>query len=200
MNCLVLLSLLAIAGFAYAAYQPAQSNSNRQHAALSHLQFSKTESLALTPDARQASLRKSAERLHDRSTSSVVPLNSVEDYSQHILQNPDHLHIIRFSAPWCRVCKSTNVAWERMASKFAPYSKDNDSEKIQFHSVSIDGKNEEAVALKEMFQIERVPQGIIHHPMFGRRIDLNRKNLGVLKKRLERYTVKELTPGILDCL
>mmetsp|Transcript_14621 Transcript_14621/g.32149 ORF Transcript_14621/g.32149 Transcript_14621/m.32149 type:complete len:199 (-) Transcript_14621:153-749(-) len=144
-----------------------------------------------TPEERQASLRRPAEA--DRRRSSVISLNSIEDYNRHVLQNPDRLHIIRVSAPWCRVCHSTAVAWERMASKLAA----GDSP-IQFFSVEVDGKNEEAAALKDMLQIDRVPQGIIHHPTFGRRIDMHRKNLMALKKSLESYPIEELHPDRLE--
>ena len=148
-----------------------------------------------TPEERQASLRRPAEA--DRRRSSVVTLNSIEDYDRHVLQNPDRLHIIRVSAPWCRVCHSTAVAWERMASKLAARG---DDAPIQFFSVSVDGKNEEATALKDMLQIDRVPQGIIHHPTFGRRIDMHRKNLMALKKSLENCTVEELHPDRLESI
>ena len=68
--------------------------------------------------------------------------------------------------------------------------KTNDNKrKIKFFSVSLDGKGS-VVALKDMLQIRRVPQGIIHHPtqgVFGQRVDLNRNNLSSLKKQLEKY-------------
>jgi hypothetical protein len=45
-----------------------------------------------------------------------------------------------------------------------------------------------------MLHIDRVPQGIIHHPAFGiyeQKVNLNRSNLSILKKRLERYLLLE---------
>merc|ERR1719310_1477827 len=105
------------------------------------------------------------------------------------LQTPDKLHVIRFSAPWCQVCRTTNVAWERLASRVTNASS-APSHRIQFLSVTVDGKNEDAAALKDMLQIEKVPQGIVHHPsggIFGAKVDMHRTNLGTLRKNLERY-------------
>jgi hypothetical protein len=132
--------------------------------------------------ASQDTSSRSAQR-----ASPITQLHSIQDYHRHVLNEPNQLCIIRFSAPWCKVCKSTNVAWERMASKIMK-TVDN-KRKIKFFSVSLDGKGS-VVALKDMLQIRRVPQGIIHHPtqgVFGQRIDLNRNNLSSLKKQLEKY-------------
>lgn len=147
-----------------------------------------------TPEARQASLRRSAEVKPGRARSaSIIKLNSIDDYHRHVLQSPDKLHVIRFSAPWCQVCRTTNVAWERLASRVSKASSSAASvpaHRIQFLSVSVDGKNEDAAALKDMLQIEKVPQGIVHHPsggVFGAKVDMHRTNLGTLRKNLERY-------------
>jgi len=146
-----------------------------------------------TPEARQASLRRSAEVKPGRAKpTSIVTLNSIDDYHRHVLQSPDKLHVIRFSAPWCQVCRTTNVAWERLASRVTKASSASSvpSHRIQFLSVTVDGKNEDAAALKDMLQIEKVPQGIVHHPsggIFGAKVDMHRTNLGTLRKNLERY-------------
>ena len=144
-----------------------------------------------TPEARQATLRRSAEVKQGRAKSaSIIQLNSIDDYHRHVLQSPEKLHVIRFSAPWCQVCRTTNVAWERLASRVTKASSSVPSHRIQFLSVSVDGKNEDAAALKDMLQIEKVPQGIVHHPsggIFGARVDMHRANLGTLRKNLERY-------------
>lgn len=146
-----------------------------------------------TPEARQASLRRSAEVKPGRARSaSIIKLNSIDDYHRHVLQSPDKLHVIRFSAPWCQVCRTTNVAWERLASRVSKASSAASvpAHRIQFLSVSVDGKNEDAAALKDMLQIEKVPQGIVHHPscgLFGAKVDMHRTNLGTLRKNLERY-------------
>jgi len=146
-----------------------------------------------TPEARQASLRRSAEVKPGRARStSIIKLNSVDDYHRHVLQSPDKLHVIRFSAPWCQVCRTTNVAWERLASRVSKASSSASvpAHRIQFLSVSVDGKNEDAAVLKDMLQIEKVPQGIVHHPsggVFGAKVDMHRRNLGTLRKNLERY-------------
>jgi len=149
-------------------------------------------------------------------SSPIIELRSLQDYHRHVLHDPNQLCIIRFSAPWCKVCRSTNVAWERMAMKIdkqmnsssipnnsSSSSVNSDSNisssgstnnpcnnRVKFLSVNLDPKDESVAELKDMLQIQRVPQGILHHPtkgVFGRKVDLNRSNLSMLRKRLEKY-------------
>ena len=109
--------------------------------------------------------------------------------------------VIRFSAPWCQVCRSTDVAWERMAAKIHKSNNSDGNEtgtRIKFFSVRVDGKDESTAALKDMLQVNKVPQGVVHHPsegVFGRKIDLTRSNLSALKKRLEAFLGEEGASG-----
>ena len=126
-------------------------------------------------------------------SSPITQLLSIQDYHQHVLNEPDQLCIIRFHAPWCQVCRTTNVSWERMASKMVKMT--SSKRNIKFFSVSLDGKNEEVEELKDMLQIESVPHGVIHYAnegLFGQKVHLNRKNLSVLKKQLESYLTNEM--------
>ncbi len=149
-----------------------------------------------TPPSRTSSFRvtSTASRAADTRSSPIVQLFNIQDYNQHVLNSPpNQLCIIRFSAPWCQVCRTTNVSWERMASKI---SKMNSGRRnVKFLSVHLDGKSEEVVELKDMLHIEGVPQGIIHHTsdgLVGQRVNLNRKNLGNLKKELESYLTNDM--------
>mmetsp|Transcript_14748 Transcript_14748/g.25112 ORF Transcript_14748/g.25112 Transcript_14748/m.25112 type:complete len:296 (-) Transcript_14748:97-984(-) len=146
-----------------------------------------------TPSRPSSRVTSTASRAATRS-SPITQLFSIQDYNKHVLNSsPNQLCIIRFHAPWCQVCRTTNVSWERMASKIV---KMNSSKRnIKFLSVSLDGKNEEAAELKDMLQIESVPQGVIHYAsegLFGQKVHLNRKNLGVLKKQLESYLTNDM--------
>lgn len=149
----------------------------------------------LTPPSGHVSKRmtSTASRATKRS-SPITQLFNVQDYNHHVLNSaPNELCIIRFHAPWCQVCRTTNVAWERMASKLLKMN--STTRRVKFLAVNLDGKNEEAVELKDMLQIEGVPQGVIHHEndgVFGQKVVLNRKNLGVLKKQLENYLTNDL--------
>ncbi len=138
-------------------------------------------------------MTSTASRASTRS-SPITQLFSIQDYNQHVLNSaPNQLCIIRFHAPWCQVCRTTNVSWERMASKIVKMNSSNRN--VKFLSVSLDGKNEEVVALKDMLNIEGVPQGVIHHArdgVFGQNVNLNRKNLGILKKQLESYLTNDM--------
>jgi hypothetical protein len=126
-------------------------------------------------------------------SSPITQLFNIQDYHQHVLNEPDQLCIIRFHAPWCQVCRTTNVSWERMASKMVKMT--SSKRNIKFFSVSLDGKNEEVAELKDMLQIESVPHGVIHYAsegLSGQKVHLNRKNLGVLKKQLESYLTNDM--------
>ena len=149
-----------------------------------------------TPPSRTSSFRatSTASRAADTRSSPIVQLFNIQDYNQHVLNSPpNQLCIIRFSAPWCQVCRTTNVSWERMAAKI---SKMNSGRRnVKFLSVHLDGKSEDVVELKDMLHIEGVPQGIIHHTsdgLFGQKVNLNRKNLGNLKKELESYLTNDM--------
>jgi len=151
---------------------------------------------ASTP-SRSSSRSSSIRAVGSRSRTSerispVTALHSIQDYQRHVLHAPNQLCIIRFSAPFCKVCRTTSVSWERMASKIHK----SGGERIKFLSVSVDGKDEDTLALKDLLRVEKVPQGILHHPargVLGSKVDLNRANLTALRKRLERYV--EEGPG-----
>lgn len=149
-----------------------------------------------TPEDRQASLRaasrsRSSGAPNRQRASPIVSLYTVQDYRDHVLHSSgeNELCIVRFKAPWCQTCRTTNVAWERMASKLTKLSSTSPKNKVKFLSVELDGK-EGTTALKDELEIEGVPQGVLHHPTLGiseRKVKMNRSNLSVLKKNLERY-------------
>eukprot|EP00956_Cyclotella_meneghiniana_P032279 scaffold87884_cov47-Cyclotella_meneghiniana.AAC.1 len=80
-----------------------------------------------------------------KTSTAITPLHSIQDYNHHILNNTNNsnnsknqLKLIRFTAPWCQVCRSTHVAYERMVSKLSKHNSNND---IAFYSVSIDSND-----------------------------------------------------------
>ena len=142
----------------------------------------------------------------DRPASTVTELRSVEDYRDHVLRDDDdRLCVVRFSAPWCKVCRATNVAWERMAAKITSAAGPADGGgRVRFFSVVVDGADGSPnAALRNMLGVIRVPQGIVHHPsggLLGRKVDLDRSNLTLLKKRLEGYVLDGTAGSVLDGL
>lgn len=127
----------------------------------------------------------------------VTELRSVYDYQRHVLHAPNQLSIIRFSAPFCKTCRATAVSWERMAAKIQKSA----GERIKFLSVSVDGKDRDTLALKDLLRVEKVPQGVLHHPargVLGSKVDLNRANLAALRKRLERYVEEGARGPLID--
>jgi thiol-disulfide isomerase/thioredoxin len=137
-------------------------------------------------EATPVHTKQAPTRLTTKATS-ITPLHSIEEYNHNILSNNgSQLKIIRFSAPWCQVCRTTNVAFERMASKL---SKGGD---VQFYSVLIDSNKPEDAKnlLKDHLEVLAVPTGVLYHPSRGiiGRVNLNRGNLNELKKRLTGYS------------
>lgn len=149
------------------------------------------------PRIRRASIRRSIVQ------SPIIPITNIQDYQKHVLHKPNQLCIIRFSAPWCKVCRSTQTAYERLATKvmrlsLKPNSSNDNSinnKRIQFFTVRLDKNNDNAITkLMHMLQIKKVPQGIIHHPtqcLFGHKVDMNRSNISILKQQLERYLLED---------
>ena len=179
------------------------------------------ESVGIRNTSTTATTRAISSRI-----SPIIELHSIQDYRNHILLNNDDtssptstspLCIVRFSAPWCKLCRSTDVAWERMAAKFTSAasaaanpttstSAASPMKQIKFFTVNLSNNNDNGGrgeggdhassvgALKDMLQIDRVPQGILHHPAFGiyeQKVNLHRSNLSILKKQLERYMMEE---------
>ncbi|KAL3827230.1 hypothetical protein ACHAXA_004705 [Cyclostephanos tholiformis] len=110
-------------------------------------------------------------------------------HDAHRRDDDGMLRVVRFSAPWCKTCRTTNVAWERMAARIASAP----DCRVRFYSVVINGgANSPSNALRDMLGITSVPGGIIHHPAVGvmeRKVDLDRANMALLRKALECYVL-----------
>lgn len=152
-----------------------------------------------TPEERAKALRSSSSRATRATPTSITSLYNIQDYQEQILNSSTEyeLSIIRFKAPWCQTCRTTNLAWERMASRLSKASTLSSKNKVKFYQVELDGK-EDSTALKDFLEIEGVPQGVMHIPTLGiaeQKVKLHRKNLTQLKKNLDRFlTVVSRTP------
>lgn len=154
----------------------------------------------------------SASRASSR-PSPVLSLESAAQFESTIAdpQNEDFdkLTILRFHAPWCAVCRTTGVAYERLAVKLAKESATNSNSNananargIRFASVELTPKNPRASELKELFEVEGVPLGVfVRRGEVVGRVTLNRANLGELKKRLGGFVEGKMeVDGLLDGL
>jgi thiol-disulfide isomerase/thioredoxin len=152
-----------------------------------------------TPEERARALRSSSSRATRATPTSITSLYKIQDYQEQILNSSSEyeLSIVRFKAPWCQTCRTTNLAWERMASRLSKASTLSSKNKVKFYQVELDGK-EDSTALKDFLEIEGVPQGVMHIPTLGvvkQKVKLHRKNLTQLKKNLDRFlTVVSRTP------
>jgi len=158
-----------------------------------------SSTVLLTPEARARALRSSSSRVTRATPTSITSLYNIQDYQEQILNSSGEyeLSIVRFKAPWCQTCRTTNLAWERMASRLSKASSQSSKNKVKFYQVELDGK-EDSTALKDFLEIEGVPQGVMHKPNLGideQKVKLHRKNLTQLKKNLDRFlTVVSRTP------
>jgi len=147
-------------------------------------------SMAVSSTSSSPSVMPTSSRIATKTSSVITPLYSIQDYNHHILNNTNNNHsknqlkLIRFTAPWCQVCRSTHVAYERMVSKLSKHNSNND---IAFYSVSIDSNDpsDSKNVLKDYLNVHAVPTCIIHHSPKGAagKITLNPSNLNELKKR-----------------
>mmetsp|Transcript_8385 Transcript_8385/g.17486 ORF Transcript_8385/g.17486 Transcript_8385/m.17486 type:complete len:250 (-) Transcript_8385:172-921(-) len=140
----------------------------------------------------------SASRASSR-PSPVLSLESMADCESAALdprgENFDKVTILRFHAPWCKVCQTTSVAYERLAAKMDKASSSSSSASasasargVRFASANLTPKNPRVGELKEWFEVEGVPMGVFLHrgEVIGK-VTLNRGNLSELKNRLEGY-------------
>lgn len=131
----------------------------------------------------------SASRASSR-PSPILSLESMADCESAVLdpegEDFDKVTILRFHAPWCKVCQTTSVAYERLAAKMDKTS--SSSRGIRFASVNLTPKNPRLGELKEWFEVQGVPMGVFLHrgEVIGK-VTLNRGNLSELKKRLGGY-------------
>ena len=165
-----------------------------------HIKKESSSTVLQTPEERARALRSSSSRVTRATPTSITSLYNIQDYQEQILNsstNGYELSIIRFKAPWCQTCRTTNLAWERMASRLSKASSQSSKNKVKFYQVELDGK-EDSTALKDFLEIEGVPQGVMHIPNLGideQKVKLHRKNLTQLKKNLDRFlTVVSRTP------
>jgi len=121
---------------------------------------------------------------------SVRSIRNVEDFKTLALEEDEKLVIIRFHAPWCRVCKATDVAYERCAAKIQKAY----PSQVKFLSANFDGK-EKMNELRDLLleehhtDVRGVPMGMLFHPSYGvvGNIRLTRKHLMALKLKLKIY-------------
>mmetsp|Transcript_7637 Transcript_7637/g.13475 ORF Transcript_7637/g.13475 Transcript_7637/m.13475 type:complete len:217 (-) Transcript_7637:449-1099(-) len=124
----------------------------------------------------------------------VTPIRSIKEYEALELEEKDELIVIRFHAPWCKVCQTTNISYERYATKLS-----KSHSPIAFYSIQLDGTID-ADELKLYFlrshgiDVRGVPMGILRHPKEGHfgTVKLHRKGLGSMKKMVESYLCGEV--------
>jgi len=167
---------------------------SRHHLRSSHKKYSHERRHSfLTRVASNATLPVS--RVVSRE-SPVQPIRTIQEYETLVLDEKDKLVIIRFHAPWCKVCKTTSVAFERCATKIQRAH----PQKTIFYSVNIDGSKEtnevrDLILKVHGLDVRGVPMGMLFHPreqgIVGK-VRLNRKQLSVLKQKLEMYLQEEV--------
>ena len=184
MNIKTIAFFAIIAASSAAAFSP----SSPQVTLNTHLNY-RSDGLFEAPAEPLPSAIESRRAIPNKS-SPVQSIRTIEQYNTQVHQEMNKLVIVRFHAPWCRMCKFTNVAYERMASKFQKLSPHS----IKFMSVYLDG-SDETNQLKDMLGVEGVPFGLVRFGGMSKRVNLNRANMGMLKRQLRLFVEND---GELD--
>mmetsp|Transcript_22479 Transcript_22479/g.48743 ORF Transcript_22479/g.48743 Transcript_22479/m.48743 type:complete len:259 (-) Transcript_22479:418-1194(-) len=169
---------------------------------------------ATSTSSSSLSIRKRAVTAEVRNRESLVrSVRTMKEYEACVLEERDKLVIIRFHAPWCRVCKATNIAYERYATKLQT----SHPHQIKFLSVTLDGSDEtnelkDSLSKNHGLDVIKVPMAMLYHPslitssessssssskkeeyqesssqgIFGK-VNLNRRMLSMLRQNVEIY-------------
>jgi thiol-disulfide isomerase/thioredoxin len=103
-------------------------------------------------------------------------VSNPEEFEKEVLSEDDKLVVVRFVAPYCKACKSIQVAYERLASSL--------QKTVKFVDVSIEDREE----FPEL-HVPATPYAQIYHPELGlvEHSPIARRQLTTFKKVLKWY-------------
>lgn len=112
----------------------------------------------------------------------VHHVKTLEEYESVVEGEKEKMVVVRFHAPWCKNCKVTAVAYNRLAKK------SDLSAHIKFVDVDLDGSPASDM-IKDHAAVSGVPFGLIYHSEAGLvdRLKLSRPNFSAFKKTLANY-------------
>mmetsp|Transcript_28771 Transcript_28771/g.52582 ORF Transcript_28771/g.52582 Transcript_28771/m.52582 type:complete len:273 (-) Transcript_28771:765-1583(-) len=173
---------------------------------------SPSSSLSSSSSRRAVTVTTTTTTAEVRNRESLVrSVRTMKEYEAFVLEERDKLVIVRFHAPWCRVCKATNIAYERYATKLQT----SHPHQIKFLSVTLDGSDDtnelkNSLSKNHGLDVRKVPMAMLYHPslvasspsesssskeeeyqvssqgIFGK-VNLNRRMLSMLRHNVELY-------------
>lgn len=103
-------------------------------------------------------------------------VSNPEEFDKEVKSEPDRLVVVRFHAPYCKACKSIQVAYERLANSL--------QKNVKFVDVSIEDRQE-----FPGLDVPATPYAQIYHPELGlvEHSPIARRQLTTFKKILKWY-------------
>ncbi len=108
----------------------------------------------------------------------VQLVDTLEDYKRIVVDERDHIVVVRFFAPWCKSCKAAMPLFKKMAWDHSPT--------VKFVEVPL---TKETAYIHEGLGVPSVPFGHIYHPDVGlvEEMKINKKVFRDFRESLENY-------------
>lgn len=121
--------------------------------------------------------RAGAETTNNKYTT-VQMVDTLEDYKRVVVDEREHMVVVRFFAPWCKSCKAAMPLFKKMAWDNSP--------NVKFVEVPL---TKETAYIHEGLGVPSVPFGHIYHPDVGlvEEMKINKKVFKEFRETLENY-------------
>lgn len=108
----------------------------------------------------------------------VQLVDTLEDYKRVVVDERDHIVVVRFFAPWCKSCKAALPLFKKMAWDHSPT--------VKFVEVPL---TKETAYIHEGLGVPSVPFGHIYHPEVGlvEEMKINKKVFKGFRETLDDY-------------
>lgn len=108
----------------------------------------------------------------------VQLVDTLEDYKRVVVDEREHIVVVRFFAPWCKSCKAALPLFKKMAWDHSPT--------VKFVEVPL---TRETAYIHEGLGVPSVPFGHIYHPEVGlvEEMKINKKVFREFRESLENY-------------
>jgi thiol-disulfide isomerase/thioredoxin len=115
----------------------------------------------------------------------VHTVSTLRDYKKVVADETDRIVAVRFYAPWCRACRATEPAFNKLARELS-------SDRVKFVQVPL---NQDNGYLHDGLGVTSLPFGHVYHPSAGlvEERKLNKHVFGEFQYALQCYVNGECT-------